>query len=209
MQASTCIGILGGVDDTRDRILEAAASVFGEHGARGATTRRIAAAAGVNEVTLFRYFDTKHEMLLAALRHQHEVTMRFVGAAPLPLVPRDPRTELRERLLLTHAAFSRAHREVRTALAEWGQDPALDLALMGTTHAIYEEFTAYLGRCQAAALIRRDIPAPVAAQALLATVFADGIFRPIMPGRFPLAPAESVGAYLDIVLDGLLHGGDS
>lgn len=197
------------VDDTRDRILDAAAAVFGELGARGATTRRIAAAAGVNEVTLFRYFPSKHDLLLAAVRRRHEVAMRFVGATPLPATPGDLRAELRERLLLTHAAFSRSHREVRTALAEWGAEPEIDEALMGTTHAMYDEFTAYLAACQGAGLVRRDVPPAVAAQALLATVFADGVLRPIMPARFPLPPGESVLAYLNIVLDGLLGGGAS
>ena len=41
---------------TKDHILEAAARLYGEHGFRGTTTRRIAQEAGVNEVTLFRQF---------------------------------------------------------------------------------------------------------------------------------------------------------
>jgi AcrR family transcriptional regulator len=52
-------GSESGVDDTRTRILQAAAQVFAEKGYVRATTRTLAAAAGVNEVTLFRHFGSK------------------------------------------------------------------------------------------------------------------------------------------------------
>ncbi len=54
--------------DVRDSLLRAATSVFAEVGTRGATTRRIAREAGVNEVTLFRHFKSKDELIQAALR---------------------------------------------------------------------------------------------------------------------------------------------
>ena len=55
-------------DPTRRRILDAALDVFAASGTRAATTRRIAELAGVNEVTLFRHFGTKGELLDSALR---------------------------------------------------------------------------------------------------------------------------------------------
>jgi len=45
--------------ETRDRIVEAAYAVFAEEGYVGASTRRIAAAAGVNPPALQYYFDSK------------------------------------------------------------------------------------------------------------------------------------------------------
>jgi AcrR family transcriptional regulator len=54
--------------DSRDRLIEAAIRVFAESGFRGATTRRIAEAAGVNEVTLFRLFKTKGALIDEAAR---------------------------------------------------------------------------------------------------------------------------------------------
>ena len=49
--------------ETGERILEAATRVFARDGVSGATTREIARAAKVNEVTLFRYFKNKNELL--------------------------------------------------------------------------------------------------------------------------------------------------
>ena len=52
---------------TRERILAAAAAVFAREGLKAATTREIARAAGVNEVTLFRVFRSKRNLLAAVL----------------------------------------------------------------------------------------------------------------------------------------------
>jgi AcrR family transcriptional regulator len=50
-------------DLTRRRILEAAERVFSRDGFQGATTREIAREAQVNEVTLFRLFRTRDDLL--------------------------------------------------------------------------------------------------------------------------------------------------
>ena len=54
--------------NTRQRILEAAVSVFAQQGLEGATTRAIAMQAKVNEVTLFRHFRSKENLLDAVLQ---------------------------------------------------------------------------------------------------------------------------------------------
>jgi AcrR family transcriptional regulator len=50
-------------DLTRQRILEGAERVFSRDGFQGATTREIAREAGVNEVTLFRHFRSRDDLL--------------------------------------------------------------------------------------------------------------------------------------------------
>jgi AcrR family transcriptional regulator len=54
---------------TRERILRAFLQVANERGLEAATTRAIAQAAGVNEVTLFRQFGDKANLALEAVRH--------------------------------------------------------------------------------------------------------------------------------------------
>jgi AcrR family transcriptional regulator len=56
-------------DITRQRLLEAAEKVFSRDGFQGATTREIAREAKVNEVTLFRHFRTRDELLRATILH--------------------------------------------------------------------------------------------------------------------------------------------
>ena len=58
----------GSADLTRNRILDAAEHVFSRDGFQGATTREIAREAGVNEVTIFRHFHTRDELLHSTLK---------------------------------------------------------------------------------------------------------------------------------------------
>ncbi|WP_133648699.1 CerR family C-terminal domain-containing protein [Paraburkholderia flava] len=75
-------------DETRRRIIEAAVDLFGEHGFDGASTRDIAARAGVNAPALQYYFENKEGVYRAcieafadeawekfgpAIEHAHEV----------------------------------------------------------------------------------------------------------------------------------------
>lgn len=55
--------------DTHQRILEAALEEFVRKGYKGSITRAIAERADVNEVTLFRHFGSKLELLRAAVEH--------------------------------------------------------------------------------------------------------------------------------------------
>ena len=52
---------------TRRRLLAAAATAFAHRGYHGTATAEIAAAAGVSEPTLFKYFGSKQALLVAAL----------------------------------------------------------------------------------------------------------------------------------------------
>src|SRR5260370_38152545 len=54
-------------DLTKKRILAAAELFFPRDGFQGATTREIGRQAGVNDVTLFRHFRTREELLRATL----------------------------------------------------------------------------------------------------------------------------------------------
>ena len=76
----------------RNEILAAAAEVFAQHGFRGSTTRRIADAAGVNEITLFRQFGSKEALLREAMQHMTQ----SISRTPLPDPPVDPDRELTE-----------------------------------------------------------------------------------------------------------------
>ena len=76
---------------SRNRLIEAAARVYACAGFRGATTRRIAEEAGVNEVTIFRLFGSKAALIDAAVR---ERAAEVSPVAALPEEPDDPEREL-------------------------------------------------------------------------------------------------------------------
>lgn len=67
-------------EETRARIIEAAVVVFGERGYDGASTRDIAAAAGVNAPALQYYFDGKEGVYLECV--EHLITLLWRKMAP-------------------------------------------------------------------------------------------------------------------------------
>ena len=78
---------------TRQRLLDAAALVFARDGLSGATTRAIAEEAGVNEVTLFRHFQTK-DGLLSAVVGENFGAGQPAANTPLPAATNDLRADL-------------------------------------------------------------------------------------------------------------------
>lgn len=59
------------------RILATAMELFSKSGFNGTTTREIASAAGVNEVTIFRQYPRKHDLCVAAMKSAlEEVSVR-------------------------------------------------------------------------------------------------------------------------------------
>ena len=54
-------------EDRREQIIEVAVRLFSQKGFRGATTKEIAAAAGVNEAIIFRHFATKSDLYAAII----------------------------------------------------------------------------------------------------------------------------------------------
>jgi AcrR family transcriptional regulator len=54
---------------TERRILQAATKLFSEYGYSNVSTKSIAETAGVNELTIFRHFKTKSNLLQSVIRH--------------------------------------------------------------------------------------------------------------------------------------------
>lgn len=79
-------------NDVREKIITAAMTAYAESGFQGATTRRVAEIAGVNEVTIFRNFGSKAALMDEALFRR--VAALKVVDPPLPTSPLDPAEEL-------------------------------------------------------------------------------------------------------------------
>ncbi|MDT8069957.1 MAG: TetR/AcrR family transcriptional regulator [Terriglobia bacterium] len=99
--------------DTRIRILEAAATKFAAYGFRAATMKQIAAAANVNDVTVYRYFPKKQNLYWAAIDwkvRSSALNQLFVEGLGETLRPREMLERLGERvlgLLLTDRSLGR------------------------------------------------------------------------------------------------------
>lgn len=87
------------MDETEQRIIEAAIKVFSEKGFSGTSTREIATVAGVNEVTLFRKFGSKKNILNKIIHRAVEVYGYHVVVEPVMQILEDENMDHRQKLI--------------------------------------------------------------------------------------------------------------
>jgi AcrR family transcriptional regulator len=189
--------------DVRESLLRAALKVFAETGTRGATTRRIAQEAQVNEVTLFRHFKSKDDLIRSALElFARESTLRLLPADPV-----DPRAELIEWTRALHRDLYKVRLLIRRSMGEFEEHPEMCTHGMQVSVRLAEELTAYLRRLKAQALATGTWDERAAAAMLMGAVFTDALGRDTTPERFPYSMREAVERYIDLLLRAI--GADS
>ena len=184
---------------TRQSLLDVTAKLYAEHGWLGTTTRRIAEAAGVNEVTLFRQFGSKEGLLLEAIT----LAARDHAAARLPESPALLAEELRTWAAAQHASIRAMSGIIRACLAEWEQRPELAPKVCRGGAVAFADLTRYLGLARQRRLIGPAGSIDAAATMFINTIFLDAITRDIMPGPHLRAVEESIGLFVDLVLRAL------
>ncbi len=112
------------LSSTEARLIEAALDLLGERGYKGATTREIAARAGVAEVTLFRRFGSKARLLAEAVRRAG-AAFKEVAAHPSG----DLRADLRTLAELYRGQLQRGGALVFVMASEAAREPELRRAL--------------------------------------------------------------------------------
>jgi AcrR family transcriptional regulator len=189
------------VDDTRQRILEAAAQVFGEQGYARATTRALADAAGVNEVTLFRHFGSKKNLFAA-------VVEQFGGPAVTTALEAQFTGELRHDL----HAFGRGLLQVmlerqdalRLMLCEASHFPEVRATLVQNPRQLRQMLARYLQTQMDQGRLRAHSP-DVAAQAYMGMFFATAILEGILEDPASgLSTDELVAHFVDLFLVGIM-----
>jgi AcrR family transcriptional regulator len=186
-------------DEIRNRILAAAARVYSQYGFRGATTRLIAAEAGVNEVTLFRTFGSKADLLEAMLASK-------VTANSAPTISgdlSDPVAEITAwcGTLLTHL---RGHAHIiRKTIAEAEERPDAACAACEGSNSASESLYLYVERLRTAGLADTEADVGTAVSMFMSAMFGDSLYRDIIPRAFPQpvedAPAKYVQTFLRAV----------
>ncbi len=182
-------------EPTKQQLLDAAVRVYSDSGFRGATTRRIAEEAGVNEVTLFRLFGSKAALIEAAVLH----ASTNGAPSPLPDEPIDPLRELTAWAEHDHAFMLKMRGMIRTSMAEMHERP--ECAGPAATHPSqsFVDLCQYIERLAKRRFIPSAADAKPAAAMLKGTLFADAMGRDMMPDMFPpekQAPATYVRLFL-------------
>lgn len=182
---------------TTDRILRAAADLFAERGYANTTTRAIAEAADVNEVTLFRKFKNKRG-ILEALGAAWSERMAGLVVTELP----DPANAKATLEALAHMEVAQATQAGPAAMRlvlEARSNPDIAEVMGEGPGSNFEGLAAYLADRQAAGDLRADIDARVMAEAFFALTSQTVMSRQVLQGSSEApygVPTDQVTAQL-------------
>lgn len=182
--------------DTRSTILDAAVHVFSQHGFRGSTTRRIADAASVNEVTIFRYFGSKEALLQEAIACSNVNAF----ASPLPEDPVNPAEELTTWCTTVIDHLRSRSPMIRKCMGELEERPELTCHATAAPVRLTGELTSYFRRLSAKGMATEGFDANVAANMLLGSLFHDAMGRDMMPEVFSAPVNEAPAHYVRMML---------
>jgi AcrR family transcriptional regulator len=178
----------------------AAAHIFAEQGYSQTTTRAIANAADIAEGTLYNYFASKRDILLAIAeqtRVEFERILAEVGAIEHP----QELVALVERglnLIISRLSFTRT-----LWLEAWTDDDILREYATVRLKALHQRVEAFI-LDQVAAGVFRAVDADLAARMALGLFFAP--ILPVMRGVAPPPEPDSVRLWAETAVNLMLHG---
>jgi AcrR family transcriptional regulator len=186
-------------DKTRQRLFDAATATLNRRGIQGATTREIARRAGVHEVTLFRHFKSKEQLLRAILK-------RGLAANATVMDENFSRKENLRESLEKYGRRYYSHLEKNKgfagALLGGHRLPkSMQTLIPDVIHAERERLVSVLADAQKARVVRTEIHVECASDAFKEALYA-GMLR---QGTY--GPRNySADAYITTVVEIFVHG---
>lgn len=141
---------------TRSRLIKAATEVFADAGLTGATTKEIARVAGVNEVTLFRHFQTKEQLLAAVI--QQALSLPAEILAHQDEWTQDLHIGLRHYARLCNQMMEENEALIRTFIGEAKRHPEVACQILYKKDQILrEQLVSYLTKAQNKGKVRTNV----------------------------------------------------
>ncbi|MBW4454380.1 MAG: TetR/AcrR family transcriptional regulator [Nostoc indistinguendum CM1-VF10] len=141
---------------THARLIKAATKVFATAGLTGATTREIARVAAVNEVTLFRHFQNKEQLLAAVITEA--IALQAKALAHQDNWTQDLYIDLKNYARLCNQIMEEHEDLIRTFIGEAKRHPqAARLVLYETDKSLREQLVVYLQKSQEKGTVSSDI----------------------------------------------------
>lgn len=179
----------------RQKLLEAAARVYAEGGFRGATTRRIAEEAGVNEITLFRLFGSKAQLISEAMQCACPM-----AATVLPEHPQAPERELVEWCSTQLDAMRHNRTMIRKTLADLEEHPEMAPFICGAQTPQFDRLVAYATQLVAPSTPEEEQDLRTACGMLFGALFADAMARDVVPTLHPQPEHDAAFHYVRVFL---------
>jgi len=146
---------------TRNRLLKAATEVFANYGVIGATTREIARVAGVNEVTLFRHFQNKEQLLGAVI--EQVTALQIETLSNLVEWTQDLRADLSHYAEIYNQMLENYEALIRTFIGEAQRHPEFARQLLSkSTQPMREKLINYLSNAISRGEVRPEVETRIA-----------------------------------------------
>lgn len=190
------------VEETHQKIIAAAAEVGSQVGYSKATTKAIAEAAGVNEVTLFRHFGSKENLFSAAIE-------QYGGPALVPVIEAQFSGDYQTDLSMVGRFFFEilvARREMlRLLLCESAHIPEVRTVLARNPRDLRKMLARYLQQHMEKGTIKPGHPEAMA-QAFLGMFFSYAIILNILEEEVSpeMDVDELVAQFVEIFISGTL-----
>jgi AcrR family transcriptional regulator len=141
---------------TRARLIEAALQVFACSGVQGATTREIARVAGVNEVTLFRHFSSKEQLLAVVI--ENALVLQTEALHQPEAWTQDLGIDLKRYAQLYNTMLEAQEDLIRTFIGEAKRHPEeAKQVIQEAAKPLGEKLIAYLQSGQKQGIVRPDL----------------------------------------------------
>jgi AcrR family transcriptional regulator len=186
---------------SRDKLLRAASGVFAREGLQGATTRMIAKEAGVNEVTLFRLFESKERLLAEVLAKERQAQCDTLAAKES--WTQDLRTDLRSHALAFNAMLEKNEAMIRTLIGEAQRHPAhAKQVIQESIRPARDAFIDYLTAARGQGRVRKDVKLPAAVDMFTGMLLA-GMLRRTSHGITDYVTKDYLDTCLEIFVSGI------
>lgn len=196
------------MDKTEKKILDAAIRVFASEGYEGATTRRIAEVADVNEVTLFRRFQSKENILRSVITGNREVILETLD----PILSMKKEEDIEKSLRALGRGLIKVMRErvniMAILIAEGRRNPEVARILESVIQTIaariseYFEFQIQNGKM-------RHINPRTAALVFLSYLGHMSQLRGVVSEDILGNSEEELDGFIDIFIKGILNAQDN
>lgn len=187
---------------TRTRLLKAALDVFAEAGIAGATTKEIARMAGVNEVTLFRHFHSKEQLLVAVV--QQATALQMEALAHQEEWTQDLKADLTHYGWLYNTMLEEHEGLIRTFIGEAKRHPQVASRIIAeATQPLREKLITYLENAQKRGTVRSDLLLEPAIDLFTGMLLAGMLRRNAIPNFIHYNREDYIETCVDLFVRGI------
>jgi len=187
---------------TQETLIDAAFTLFSRKGFHNTTTREISELAGVNELTLFRHFQSKNNLLSQVV--SHNAVLSSQGFTQEALDTRDFKTAFRHFAQLTVSELEEKYPMIRLMMMEATSNPEIKQVVSPITVSLREWLVGVLQKGVREGQVRPDLDLPLVAQSFLWLCLSDVMTRAdVGPSVCPFSSEAVINMAIEIFLRGI------